>query len=138
MSQGRAPELEAKLAGRVAVWIGWQWSNPAQTLADVEAELIAFLAPYAPSAVQRYVTTAADVDDRKGDAFHQLVDDNAAAPFDAIVFLSQFDLFLLCEESIEFFSWVKVLQNGGARVYFVRDDLDGGATLQAFLSGVVF
>ena len=126
------------LSKNVAVYVSWQWRESERTLASVQQECAEFLQPFAPASVQYFVTTAANVDDYSSAGFHAMLEKLEAEPVDCVVFLNTDDLFLVCEDKITFFTWLRVLQSYGCEVYFIREDACTASSVKDFLPKIQY
>ena len=126
------------LSKNVAVYVSWQWREPERTLESVQQECTEFLQPFAPATVQFFATSAANIDDYSSDGFHGMLAKLEAAPVECVVFLHTDDLFLLSENKIDFFTWIRVLQSYGCELYFIRQQACTASSVRDFLPKIEY
>lgn len=135
------PTTKSLLSKNVAVFSSWQWREPEHTLESVKQECIEYLKPFAPAEVRHFTTTAANIDDygeNASDGFFAMLDELKVKPADCVVFLHTDNLFQLCENQIEFFSWLRVIQSHGGEVYFIRQEACTASSVKDFLPRIQY
>jgi hypothetical protein len=132
------PAAKNLLSKNVAVYVSWQWREPERTLESVQQECTEFLQPFAATSLQYFVTSAANVDDYSSDGFHAMLTKLETAPVECVVFLHTDDLFLLSENKIDFFTWIRVIQSYGCELYFIRQDACTASSVKDFLPKIQY